>query len=432
VALKVPIASNDPVCGQTFTSIAHELRMFRRLRHPNIVLCYGACIVPKSCEVLLVLEYVRGTRLGVFIAPPPSAPSTADRLQLVSGICCALRYLHSQKPSIVHGDIKCSNVLVEQRLTEVRAKLLDFGLSRLTTQHRLPTGGTLAWMAPEALLDRNYKPSPSSDVFSFGRLLYMIMTGLRPLRDQSESSMRVAAKAGKTHKADWPKEVPLGRDCKEWYEACCSAKPERRPSITMIQQRIGRCFDHPPWEEVGGRRLEEAVLEARASLRTAKQSRPAQPPPADAIHEESSWLSESVTFSVSRVSADPSEGEAVQPSLADSMSKQMRTDADNHNLTGPRPKISSRPVPTELAVGQPARAKTTGTISELMRTNADYPHLTGPRTKIGSQPVLTEPTESASAAADQPQAAGPTPGSASQPDPQAADVKPKKPMTHSL
>jgi len=236
VVLKFPGAERDTTAtSQSFTSIAHELRMLRRLRHPNIVLCYGACIVPVTTEILLVLEYVRGTRLGNFIDNRTSPPSTELRIKLADDICCALRYLHSQKPVVVHGDIKCSNTLVEELAAGVNAKLVDFGLSRLITRRARPLGGTFTWMAPEVMLKSGSTPAPSADVFSFGRLLFMIMTGRRPLAGVSKSSILEAVKAGSGHMVAWTEDLPYAAECADIYNSCTSREPANRPTVSEVQ-----------------------------------------------------------------------------------------------------------------------------------------------------------------------------------------------------
>merc|ERR1719330_1297863 len=100
VALKAARASSSTSHVKCLKSIAHELRLFRRLRHPNIVLFYGACIDPANLELILVLEHVHGPTLGKFVEMPPGAPETDQRCKLLNDVCCALRYLHSHRPSI--------------------------------------------------------------------------------------------------------------------------------------------------------------------------------------------------------------------------------------------------------------------------------------------------------------------------------------------
>mmetsp|Transcript_146612 Transcript_146612/g.470398 ORF Transcript_146612/g.470398 Transcript_146612/m.470398 type:complete len:785 (-) Transcript_146612:260-2614(-) len=241
VVLKAPRTSQSATHVRSLASIAHELRIFRRLHHPNIVLFYGACIEPAGSEILLVLEYLRGKPLDEIIRAPPAYPPTIERLMIANDVGCALRYLHAQRPcGIIHGDIKGSNVLVEQNERGPRAKLVDFGLGRLITKASKPLGGTVNWMAPEVLLGC-CPPAPSADVFSFGRLLYMVVTGRMPLPGVSEEIMNMAQDV--TDQAlVWPENVPLRDECRDLAGRCNRLDPEKRPSMTEVQKIIRGLF----------------------------------------------------------------------------------------------------------------------------------------------------------------------------------------------
>ena len=72
-------------------------------------------------------------------ARSPAGPSLVRRCQLLNDVGCALVYLHSLDPIVVHGDIKGDNVLVAGSPDHVQAKPTDFGLSRLA-RHACPDG----------------------------------------------------------------------------------------------------------------------------------------------------------------------------------------------------------------------------------------------------------------------------------------------------
>ncbi|KIK90716.1 hypothetical protein PAXRUDRAFT_831453 [Paxillus rubicundulus Ve08.2h10] len=114
-----------------------------------------------------------------------------ERLSLISDVAAGLQYLHSQ--STVHGDLSGSNILIDGN---GRACISDFGLSIVLTKLGGSTyatsshaGWTLRWTAPE-LLDLQapedednplyIAPKPSSDVYSFGRIILQILTGKVP------------------------------------------------------------------------------------------------------------------------------------------------------------------------------------------------------------------------------------------------------------
>ncbi|CAK0816982.1 unnamed protein product [Prorocentrum cordatum] len=175
VAVKAPkqeIANKGRISSY-LPALCNELRILRHIRHPSIAFLYGASIDVALNKLCLVLEFVDGVPLSKFIRPSadkegavesrPGALETmgesssqSARALIISDILNVLRYLHSRQPAVVHGDLKVSNVFVEERRSRsgqssYHAKLLDFGLSRILTRSARPLGGTPRWMAPELL-----------------------------------------------------------------------------------------------------------------------------------------------------------------------------------------------------------------------------------------------------------------------------------------
>lgn len=187
-ALKV---MKDSGKGRSLFDVGNELRLLRKLRHSNIVLFHGACVDLAHNDIVLVMERVFGTPMNVFVN---SSPSTHDRLQALLGACQGLMYLHTRKPFIVHGDLKPGNIMVEQRGSQVHAKILDFGLARVVTSKAVSGGGTLRWMAPE-MLKGSQRPSVASDVYAFGLIIYYTVTGKIPFEEMSLKSLKVNAKS---------------------------------------------------------------------------------------------------------------------------------------------------------------------------------------------------------------------------------------------
>jgi serine/threonine-protein kinase len=143
----------------------HEARTIAALSHPNI------CQIYDVGPDYLVLEYIDGR--------PPSGPLPADRVfDLARQIASALQAAHAR--GIIHRDLKPANILVR----DGSAKVLDFGLAKwIDGETALPhtqTGmvlGTLAYMSPEQADGRPV--DERSDIFSFGAVLYELVSGRR-------------------------------------------------------------------------------------------------------------------------------------------------------------------------------------------------------------------------------------------------------------
>ena len=182
VAVKTCSMNDSSLIDPSFFT---ELRVLRQLRHPNIILFYGVEIDAGACGLNLVLERVYGITLSVFISRPQDRLEQrgilSPELLIAQGLCQALAYLHSRKPCIVHGDLKPTNVMVEDIGQIPKAKLLDFGLARVAGRNQTVTGGTLMYAAPEILEGgRPCKPDAAVDVFALGKTLFFIASGRTP------------------------------------------------------------------------------------------------------------------------------------------------------------------------------------------------------------------------------------------------------------
>src|SRR5881396_3224544 len=173
VAIKVlpaPVAHDS----DRLRRFEHEARAIASLNHPHICQLYD--VGPDY----LVMEYIEGT--------PPQCPLQADKaVQLAIQIASALEEAHSR--GIIHRDLKTANILVTASGT---AKLLDFGLAKPVTAADSDVTpntmdgaviGTAAYLSPE---QAEGKPlDPRSDVFSFGAVLYEILSGSRAFEGSS-------------------------------------------------------------------------------------------------------------------------------------------------------------------------------------------------------------------------------------------------------
>jgi eukaryotic-like serine/threonine-protein kinase len=151
---------------QSSARFEQEARAVAALNHPHI------CQIFDVGADYLVLEFVEGAPLQ---GPVPAAEALPLALQIAS----ALEAAH--KRGILHRDLKPANVLV----TDSGAKLLDFGLAKLTGESDIDSTqttegtllGTAAYMSPEQAQGRPV--DARSDIFSFGAVLYELLSGRR-------------------------------------------------------------------------------------------------------------------------------------------------------------------------------------------------------------------------------------------------------------
>uniref|UniRef100_A0A8D2LRW2 Mitogen-activated protein kinase kinase kinase 10 n=1 Tax=Varanus komodoensis TaxID=61221 RepID=A0A8D2LRW2_VARKO len=156
-----------------------EARLFAMLRHPNIIALRAVCLVPPN--LCLVMEYARGGALSRVLAGKKVPPHVLVNwaVQVARG----MNYLHNEAVvSIIHRDLKSINSKCPAGGSGRTLKITDFGLARewhKTT--KMSAAGTYAWMAPEVIKHSLF--SKSSDVWSFGVLLWELLTGEVPYRE---------------------------------------------------------------------------------------------------------------------------------------------------------------------------------------------------------------------------------------------------------
>lgn len=174
VAIKIlpPDAARD---GESIERFRTEAKAMARLTHTNIPAVFDFTVTNGFC--VLVMELVDGSTVFQLIRDGQLPPRRA--LEVFAEICDAVAFAHSR--SIVHGDIKPGNILVN---TDGQAKLADFGLARLMEQQDRDSSswtpmGTPEYAAPE-LYERNSTPDHRADIYSLGVVLHEMLTGSAP------------------------------------------------------------------------------------------------------------------------------------------------------------------------------------------------------------------------------------------------------------
>ena len=245
----------------------NELRIIRLLRHPNVVLWHGACICVSTHSLALVFELIEGVTLSELILDPRCDEPTGD--SLIVDICRAIRYLHGQRPTIVHGDLKPNNVMVEAMKDHYRAKVMDFGLSRLVTREARPLGGTIRWMAPEMFMNAE-KPNAACDTFSLGRLMYFIITKKVPLAGLSAENIVTLERRGSPVEVDWS--VAAAHHLTQIACKCLARQPSLRPQMAEVLNMISApVVSRQLRPDVGA--IQELSLLSPGLQETPKQSR---------------------------------------------------------------------------------------------------------------------------------------------------------------
>ncbi|XP_076369688.1 mitogen-activated protein kinase kinase kinase 9-like isoform X2 [Tachypleus tridentatus] len=236
VAVKVAHMNSDEDFSVTRENIRKEAKIYWLLNHSNIVTLKGVCLTsPNPC---LVMEYARGGSLNrVLVAqklPPRVIVNWA--LQIAKG----MNYLHYEAPiSLIHRDLKSNNVLLNEpvkwgNLEDKILKITDFGLAReFNKTVAMSSAGTFAWMAPEAINSNKF--SKASDVWSFGVLVWELLTGEVPYRGLETWSVIYGIGANKL-KLPIPKTCPV--PFKKLINDCHILDPHQRLTFPKIINQL--------------------------------------------------------------------------------------------------------------------------------------------------------------------------------------------------
>jgi serine/threonine protein kinase len=180
-SLDVGSGLSKSTSGSLLSDLQHEAGLVAALRHPNIVFFMGVCTSPPS----IITEFCsRGSLLDVLRAARASSQAAAEltwvrRLGMALDAAQGMNYLHNRAPPVIHRDLKSPNLLVDQAW---RCKVCDFNMSRL--MHAAPAASSSAgvtnarWLAPEVLDGQG--STPASDVFSFGTVMWELLTWQLP------------------------------------------------------------------------------------------------------------------------------------------------------------------------------------------------------------------------------------------------------------
>jgi len=158
-----------------------EARTAGKLSHENITIVHD--VGEEGGKPFIVMEYLGGDDLGHLIESRHSL-TLQQKLDYAIQICRGLAFLHSQ--GVIHRDVKPANI----RVVSGKIKIMDFGIARSATSELTKSGaiiGTPFYMSPEQI--RGQKVDKRSDMFSFGVLLYELLSGEKPFTGQEPTTV---------------------------------------------------------------------------------------------------------------------------------------------------------------------------------------------------------------------------------------------------
>ncbi|CDY21773.1 BnaA06g20420D [Brassica napus] len=230
--------------------VAVKVELLLRVHHINLVSLVGYC--DERGHLALIYEYMSNVDLKHHLSGKHdiSVLKWSTRLRIALDAALGLEYLHiGCRPSMVHRDVKSTNILLDQQLT---AKIADFGLSRsfqLGDESHISTvvAGTPGYLDPET-----GRLAEMSDVYSFGIVLLEILTNQRVIDQNREKPHITEWVAFVLNRGDIARimDPSLRGDydstsvwkALELAMSCANPSSQRRPNMSQVISGLKECL----------------------------------------------------------------------------------------------------------------------------------------------------------------------------------------------
>ncbi|ESW10563.1 hypothetical protein PHAVU_009G220200 [Phaseolus vulgaris] len=253
--------------------IKREISTLKLLKHPNVVRLYE--VLASKAKIYMVLEYVNGGELFDKIASKGKLGEAEGRKifqQLTDGVS----FCHSK--GVFHRDLKLENVLLDAK---GNIKITDFNLSALPQHFREDgllhtTCGSPNYVAPEILANKGYDGG-TSDIWSCGVILYVILTGYLPFDDRNLAVLYQKIFKGDVQIPRW-----LSPGAQNIIKRMLDPNPKSRITMAMIKEdewfKEGYTPANPDNEEEGVYIDDDEAFSIHNASLESDQGSPTSPP----------------------------------------------------------------------------------------------------------------------------------------------------------
>ena len=233
VAIKV-MSMVHAARGGASERFRREAHAVAALKHPAIVEIYDFVSATEDQPSYIVVELIQGPTLRTLLEERGGRflPEIAALIALPLAEALAAAHEHG----VIHRDVKPDNVMIEISGESSRVVLTDFGVAHITGMETMTATGALvgspAYMSPEQ--SRGHEVTPAADLWSFGAMLYELVTGVVPFSGKDPFTMIAAILRGTFRR---PSQVvaTVGPDFEAMIMRCLKASPaERYPSASAL------------------------------------------------------------------------------------------------------------------------------------------------------------------------------------------------------
>jgi serine/threonine protein kinase len=180
----------------------------------------------KQPNLCIVTEFVKQGSLRELLSDNNVKLGWRLKAKMLRSAALGINYLHSLQPTIIHRDLKPSNLLVDENMN---VKVADFGFARIKEENATMTRcGTPCWTAPEII--RGEKYSEKADMFSFGIIMWEVLTRKQPFAGRNFMGVSLDVLEGRR--------PAIPADCapafKKIMKRCWHADAAKRPAMDEV------------------------------------------------------------------------------------------------------------------------------------------------------------------------------------------------------
>ncbi|KAJ7737465.1 kinase-like domain-containing protein [Mycena maculata] len=269
VAVKAMRIFRDGDVKDALRGFGREAAVWRQLSHPNLLPFLGLYFL--DTRLCLVSPWMED---GDLVGYLKRASADLDRIGLILDVAMGLEYLHSASVSVIHGDLKGTNILVTPSR---RACIADFGLSSIVNEMSISSNhsttnsamGTIRWLAPEIIVGKSRHFA--SDIYALGCVCYEILTGALPFKDMTDVAIIFAVVSNNLARParpiPWPETDAYSAT---WVllERCWTQEAHSRPTAAEIVRTLVSCpieakvKSGTDWDEAYSSRFRRSVRQS--------------------------------------------------------------------------------------------------------------------------------------------------------------------------
>ncbi|KAM9782469.1 receptor-interacting serine/threonine-protein kinase 4 [Syngnathus typhle] len=276
------------------SELLEEAKKMEAAKFRYILPVYGICEDPQG----LVMEYMETGSLENLLATEPLPWEL--RFRIIHETAVGMNFLHCMNPPLLHLDLKPANILLD---AHYHVKLSDFGLARWNGLSRADDisrdgfCGTIAYLPPESIIEKDRVSDTKHDIYSFSIVIWGILTQKKPYQGEN-NILQIMVKVVKGVRPDLGA-VPRNRPtaCTGFLslmQRCWATSPEARPSFQEITSEA-EALCCKPQEEPKTPTLPESESTSCDGLSQVKNDKQAVRPVSAMLPEKDYSLSELLT-----------------------------------------------------------------------------------------------------------------------------------------